>query len=97
MKKNQEWRRNSKDYMVRQLVEAMLINKRLILELSEHMESGLHCPLGWQLDRDHGHREIVQMIGDVTSWQWTCPFCGHEFKRIDYAHSLKTSGGTVAN
>lgn len=96
MKKNQKWRRGSKDYMVRQLVEAMLVNKRLILELSEHMEVGSRCPLDWQLNTDHGHREIVQMIGDVSSWQWTCPFCSQEFKRIDYEFALKTSGETVA-
>ncbi len=81
-KKNRTWRRNSKAYMVRELVEGMLRQKRLILEMSEHMAIGNRCPLDWQLDRDHGHREITKFIAGQNSMDWVCPFCGHVFKAI---------------
>jgi len=79
MKKKRSWRRNSKDSMVRELVEALLRNKRLILEMSKHMDEGNRCPLQWQLDSVHGHREVARILVTTGYGKYKCPFCGQEF------------------
>ena len=78
--KKQIWRRNSKDYIVRELVDVILANKRLIMELSKHMWEGNRCPLRWQVDSDHGHREVSQMLVGIGAREWNCPFCDQRFQ-----------------
>ena len=78
-KKKPPFRRSKKDYIVRELVEAMLRNKRLLLEFSKNMDGGYRCPLDWQLDSDHGHREISRILVTTGYGSYECPFCGQGF------------------
>jgi hypothetical protein len=70
-----------KDFIVIKQVEILLAINETIIELSKDMHcKNTGCPLRWQVDSNHGHREISKMLVGLGSWKWNCPFCGQEFR-----------------